>query len=520
MLNLVQLQERLKDVPMQALMSYANGASPQVPPFLALGELNRRKKMEDAAAAEQAQQMEGAPTIKEQIEQSTGLLALQGNRQQQAAQQQQSAQANAAMPAPNTEMSEPVQMASGGEVLPRDYQRGGMASMANPEMLKRLMLLKALQQRKQQAPGISQLPMRPGMFQRSNYAGGGIVAFNGEEDGSFVETSPSFYQLKSETQEDEDKGLSFEQRMAREQIRKIRELKSLADMKREAGLEAPPTKDVEKLAALEAQRKRFEDSDTIINRLLAVNPLQIGPSMGAYAAKQEAQRKLFEDQIAQINDLRTQAAYDAKVGDIKSSRDNTLEAAKLERELIGTSAEVGYKEKLGQAQLTKGPSNLQEMAKVEFDALVAKGAPPNEATRQQAYRNAAAFVTYAGPRSDITKSGQEITARDRARDNINRVLADFASPESIKLNELQTKDRKNEKAGNPTNLAEQYKNRLYSIEEASILGKPLPSESQTQIQPGGIPPSAVAQLKKGVITKFANGEQWTLDQSGNPQRVK
>ncbi len=175
MLNLVQLQERLRDVPMQALMTYANGANPQVPPFLALGELNRRKKMQESAAAEQAQQMEGAPTIKEQIEQSTGLLALQGSRQRQAAQQQAGVQAAMPMAAPNTTTSEPAQLAGGGFiediVVPRDYQRGGMV---NPEMLKRLMMMKAMQNRR---PGVSGLPMRQDMFKRGDYAGGGIVAF-------------------------------------------------------------------------------------------------------------------------------------------------------------------------------------------------------------------------------------------------------------------------------------------------------------------------------------------------------
>jgi len=100
MLNLVQLQERLRDVPMQALMQYANGANPQIPPFLALGELNRRKKMQESAAADQAQEMEGAPTVKQQIEQAAGLMALQGSRQRQAAQQQQGIQAAMPMAAP------------------------------------------------------------------------------------------------------------------------------------------------------------------------------------------------------------------------------------------------------------------------------------------------------------------------------------------------------------------------------------------------------------------------------------
>lgn len=180
MLNLVQLQERLKDVPMQALMQYANGANPQIPPFLALGELNRRKKMQEGAAAEQAKEMEGAPTVKEQIEQAAGLLALQGNRQQQAARQQAGIQSAMPMAAPNTTTSEPAQLAGGGFiddiVVPRDYQGGGMV---NPDMMKRLMMMKSMQRRR---PGVAGLPMRQDMFKRGDYAGGGIVAFNGTKD--------------------------------------------------------------------------------------------------------------------------------------------------------------------------------------------------------------------------------------------------------------------------------------------------------------------------------------------------
>lgn len=139
MLNLVQLQERLKGIPMQALMQYANGASPQVPPFLALGELNRRKKMQEAAAAEQAQEMAGAPSIKEQIEQATGFMAAQPP-QQQAPQEQ------------------PVQMAEGGTA--------------------RVPL------------GLARLPIRRDMFNRRDYAGGGIVAFeNGGSVFNRVDTS-------------------------------------------------------------------------------------------------------------------------------------------------------------------------------------------------------------------------------------------------------------------------------------------------------------------------------------------
>jgi len=198
MLNLVQLQERLKDVPMQALMQYANGANPQVPPFLALTELNRRKKMQEGAAAEQAKEMEGAPTVKEQIEQAAGLIALQGNRQQQAARQQAGIQAAMPMAAPNTTTSEPAQLAGGGFiediVVPRDFQMGG--GVMNPEMMKKMMMMKAMQSRRR-PPGLAGIPLPQDMFKRSDYANGGIVAF--QNGGSTFESNDDVLERKSST---------------------------------------------------------------------------------------------------------------------------------------------------------------------------------------------------------------------------------------------------------------------------------------------------------------------------------
>lgn len=145
MLNLVQIQDKLKDLPTQAVASYANGQNPMVPPYLALGELNRRKQMEQSAAAEQAKSMGDQPTIKEQTEQQLGLMNLQQQRQQQAAQQMGNAMANTVAQVPPGVGQQPVQMARGG---------------------------------------LARLPIRPTMFKRSDYAGGGIVAFQsgGEPD--------------------------------------------------------------------------------------------------------------------------------------------------------------------------------------------------------------------------------------------------------------------------------------------------------------------------------------------------
>ena len=123
-MNLVQIQERLKDMPIQAVMQYANGMNPEVPPYLALGELNRRKKMEQSM--QPAEMPQG--TVKEQLEQEVGLAALQkqlmnqlqtqGLRQQQAAMSQGQQMGRMPGPAPQgvpqPEVPEEVEMANGG----------------------------------------------------------------------------------------------------------------------------------------------------------------------------------------------------------------------------------------------------------------------------------------------------------------------------------------------------------------------------------------------------------------------
>ena len=73
-MNLVQVQEHLKDVPLQTLMGYANGASQMVPPYLALGEMNRRKQMEKKAAEPPK------ATVKDEIEQQAQPPAMMPNQ--------------------------------------------------------------------------------------------------------------------------------------------------------------------------------------------------------------------------------------------------------------------------------------------------------------------------------------------------------------------------------------------------------------------------------------------------------
>lgn len=75
-MNLVQINERLKEMPLQAVQQYANGTNPEIPPYLALGELQRRETAHKKAALAQGAASGPQPSVKEQIEQKAGLMAL------------------------------------------------------------------------------------------------------------------------------------------------------------------------------------------------------------------------------------------------------------------------------------------------------------------------------------------------------------------------------------------------------------------------------------------------------------
>ena len=140
-MNLVQINERLKDMPMQVVQQYANGMNPEVPPYLALGELQRRELTQKQMATAQGAQQGPQPSVKEQIEQKAGLMALQQMQQQKMAQQM--VQPRGPMPAP-----ENVPQPDDQPEAPMMAARGGLA----------------------------RIPVRRDMFE---YARGGIVAFAG-----------------------------------------------------------------------------------------------------------------------------------------------------------------------------------------------------------------------------------------------------------------------------------------------------------------------------------------------------
>jgi len=138
-------------MPTQVVMAYANGQNPQVPPYVALGELNRRKQLEQP----QAQAPQGS--VKEQIEQSL-----------------MQPQQLPGMAGPGVPVQQPPQPQGMPTQMPRQL------AMAAPQQ----------QQPAQGMPvqgmaggGLASVPVRRDMF---NYAPGGIVAFANEDNNQVV----------------------------------------------------------------------------------------------------------------------------------------------------------------------------------------------------------------------------------------------------------------------------------------------------------------------------------------------
>jgi hypothetical protein len=153
-MNLVKIQEELKGFPTQTIMAYVNGSNPEVPPYMALSELDRRKRMEQRKAEPPTQ------SVKEKLESEVtnpqGIAQLP--QAQQGAPQDQPPQGQPGMPQGQPGMPAPQQMAA------QQMPPPGMA-----------------------AGGIARIPVRDDMF---NYAPGGIVAFAGNDESLVTELTP------------------------------------------------------------------------------------------------------------------------------------------------------------------------------------------------------------------------------------------------------------------------------------------------------------------------------------------
>jgi hypothetical protein len=150
MYNLIEIQSALQGLPPKDVMKYANGQDPSVPSWLALGELNRRKQLEDTASGFYGD----VPSLKDQITSSlTG--APQGVNP-------------TAAPQGVNPASIPPQLAPTIAAPPKMANPAAPQGQVDPTAPPPMPMAAE--------GGLMSLPVD--MFKQSNYAGGGIISFD------------------------------------------------------------------------------------------------------------------------------------------------------------------------------------------------------------------------------------------------------------------------------------------------------------------------------------------------------
>lgn len=329
-MNLIQVQERLKDMPLNAIISYANGSSPEVPAWIALSEIERRNRTQESS--QQATPPDAS--VKEQAERKAVEQGMNQMAADQARQQQQMAQQQQAPQAPQAPMQQPMQ-------APQGMANGGIARVASDDIF--------------------------------NFGGGGIVAFAGgklvEEE---VPKQRSVQRVQKEAPPDYLRMSEEALNAPAPTIQSPRE--ALAEARKTSPtLQQPIGSDYEqKIKSLatqdEANRKAFEAREEeaarrdFYNSLIAAGEAtRGGQGIGALAggfgraygasresaderrARQEALRREQDMNIAKLNFEIQNARRAEERGDIEAQQKHETEIAKIQAKLQETKA-GGFKD--------------------------------------------------------------------------------------------------------------------------------------------------------------------------------
>lgn len=386
-----------------------------------------------------------------------------------------------------------------------------------------------------QATGVSGLPTGQ-MFSPQNFAGGGIVAFAGEgrSDVNLFDIvdqqqrqDPSFagmFQPKEEPAPADMTG--FRRRYA-----------SLADALKDVQSATGPMRQVsaEEIALQEYLTKskpRTEAESAQSGWLRALEAgLGIMGGTSPYALTNigkgaESAVKGFSEDVKERRKGEL-ATLSAAAQQARQKRLEGIEDVKEARQLLEKDLEAEYRERV-----LSRPTDLDKTTKIYFDAAVARGADPKdpktmEAARKRAYED----VGLAAARVGTQQFGIESQNRREASNYVESRLGKQANPEALKMRRLEQEDKKN-----GTETAAAYRDELFreafgrisrgeTLSGALKAGEPAPkpeAKAEPKAAPkggAGLPETAKAQLKEGFVTKFSNGQEWTL-RNGQPERVK
>ena len=186
------------------------------------------------------------------------------------------------------------------------------------------------------------------------------------------------------------------------------------------------------------------------------------------------------------------------VRDAKKGLDTaTAQGTKALSSIYGEDAKTiagAYEKKAARAAqyaATNKPTNEREFVSdyVKMRRDMGDKRPDSELRVEGAknYPGAAASALRAGTAADIAQSN----LRDKARDNVDKSLSNFNDPTAVKLRSLVQQDRRNEKQGNPTNLADKYLQEQYTAEEQRLGASSNPDAAPaTSAAPAAAPASA------------------------------
>lgn len=535
-INLIAIDQDLKSIPAtpqgtQALISYANGMNPMVPPFLALAELKLRSSMgQQQAQAPQA-------TVKDQVTQQAGLGMLQHTLSQQMQPQMPmnpaTMQASAAQAQPQQPQQQPVGMA-----------RGGIAELDVDENLMR-------------------------------FGSGGVIAFRKgdeveveEEEDDGAETDEGYVPLSGVDAKAEFEALKPQLEAAAKRTiptaRSSAAIETSLGGKKGYGIAEGPIGQQYLQGIEDLMQRKNEDAARRQKELAVQNQLALFRGLSEAGEASRGQRglgalmggfgrsygKSAGDIFGQMQELRQEpiknqellekAKYEIQElrratlnKDVAAQQKAEVELAKIAKDM-GVSLNTllgrqysGIAGLLGREASARGtveaarlranrpfaprkPSELDDTFNIELEALRAAGADVTDpAVRQQAR-------TIALRKHSKTAGTErvEITAQEKADEAFYSAL--LTGPKS---NELRRLKREDPNAYNiQVDLIQKEIEAKYGV-RPRMLPQAQPKAAPAPKAAGTLPPAAVAKLKEGEVTTFANGQRWTLE-NGQPKQVK
>ena len=313
-------------------------------------------------------------------------------------------------------------------------------------------------------------------------------------------------------------------------------LKRMQDIERQRGelQKSMPDLNAEGIAALEAANRARQEmltkqrGDDKFNRRMALYKEMGGQDTSAWnreVANQQArdQNANYADLLHKQAVLKLREAQQAKqLGQFDRALAFEKEAAELENKAndfelrakqiasqMATSEYSGLVSLRNQdIQVREGELNRAQNERFERIRRATANQPGeaerifNEYTRRKAidpkdaedYLATIDRIKGSGRGNDLRETSVELRAlKDEEQQLLKRLETTFSSQERAPINarlEQISRDRVKLMGGTPTSA-----------------------------EPPRLPPQAVSQLKEGVVTKFANGQQWTL-KNGQPTQVK